>query len=260
MLGRMPPPVDSPLSGEPGPSPPVRGRSPLRARGALPTAGAPPPRRAAPDRTRRARRQARAKAAFVGPIDAVVRDLRAADPAARAAALRALARRTADPRRELAIASGDPAGLVRRTAAELLARDTTDSGRRLLVALLFDADSLVVEEAAASLGERRELEAVGALSRIARFHDDPLCREAAVAALGAIGDPGGFPAVAAATEGPPALRRRALVALAGFDAPELAPEITAVLEQHLTDRDWQARQAAADLLTDRTGELAGQDD
>lgn len=198
--------------------------------------------------------------AFLGPTDPAQRDLRAADPRARAAALRAVARRTGAPRRELAAASGDPAALVRRTAAELLARDTTESGRRLLVALLSDPDPLVVEEAAAALGERREPDAIDALGRVARLHGDPLCREAAVAALGAIGHPEGFPTVVAATEGPPALRRRALVALAGFEAPELDEEISAVLARHLTDRDWQTRQAAADLLTDRTGELAGQDD
>jgi HEAT repeat protein len=40
------------------------------------------------------------------------------------------------------------------------------------------------------------------------------------------------------------LRRRAILALAPFDGPE----VTAALEKALLDRDWQVRQAAEDLL------------
>ena len=75
-------------------------------------------------------------------------------------------------------------------------------------------------------------------------HADPLCREAAVAALGAIGDPAGLPAVLAALEDKPAIRRRAAVALAAFDGPE----VEAALRRCLEDRDWQVRQVAEDLL------------
>ena len=41
---------------------------------------------------------------------------------------------------------------------------------------------------------------------------DPLAREAAVAALGAIGHPDGLPAILAATSDKPAIRRRAVLA------------------------------------------------
>ena len=75
-------------------------------------------------------------------------------------------------------------------------------------------------------------------------HPDPLCREAAVAALGAIGDPAGLPAVLAALEDKPAVRRRAAVALAAFDGPD----VEAALRRCLDDRDWQVRQVAEDLL------------
>ena len=56
---------------------------------------------------------------------------------------------------------------------------------------------------------------------VAGGHDDPLCREAAVAALGAIGDVRGLPAILAATSDKPAVRRRAVIALAPFDGPEV---------------------------------------
>jgi HEAT repeat protein len=69
-------------------------------------------------------------------------------------------------------------------------------------------------------------------------------REAAVAALGAIGDTAGLPAILAATRDKPAVRRRAVIALAPFDGPE----VEAALRTALGDRDWQVRQAAEDLL------------
>jgi HEAT repeat protein len=42
----------------------------------------------------------------------------------------------------------------------------------------------------------------------------------------------------------PAIRRRAVLALAPFDSPEVELALKAALE----DRDWQVRQAAEDLL------------
>jgi HEAT repeat protein len=71
-----------------------------------------------------------------------------------------------------------------------------------------------------------------------------LCREAAVAALGAIGDPVGLPAVLAALDDKPAIRRRAAVALAAFEGPD----VDDALRRCLDDRDWQVRQVAEDLL------------
>ncbi|HXN59491.1 MAG TPA: HEAT repeat domain-containing protein, partial [Acidimicrobiales bacterium] len=75
-------------------------------------------------------------------------------------------------------------------------------------------------------------------------HDDTRCREAAVAALGAIGDPAGLHAVLAALDDKPTVRRRATVALAGFDDPRVEPALRRAAE----DRDWQVRQAAEELL------------
>ena len=85
--------------------------------------------------------------------------------------------------------------------------------------------------------------AVPALEIVVRKHPDPLCREAAVAALGAIGAPEGLPAILEATSDKPAVRRRAVLALAPFSGPD----VDAALERALTDRDWQVRQAAEDL-------------
>jgi HEAT repeat protein len=65
-----------------------------------------------------------------------------------------------------------------------------------------------------------------------------------VAALGAIGDPAGLRAILVGCADKPAVRRRAVLALAPFEGPE----VDAALQRALTDRDWQVRQAAEDLL------------
>jgi len=102
-----------------------------------------------------------------------------------------------------------------------------------------------VEVAAWGSGERSPAEpgAVARLSELATGHEDALVREAAVAALGAIGDPAGLPAILAATTDKATVRRRAVIALAPFDGPE----VDAALAAALTDRDWQVRQSAEDL-------------
>jgi HEAT repeat protein len=64
-----------------------------------------------------------------------------------------------------------------------------------------------------------------------------------VAALGAIGDPDGLPAVLAACRDKPAVRRRAVLALAPFTGSDVDAAIAAARD----DRDWQVRQAAEDL-------------
>ena len=114
-----------------------------------------------------------------------------------------------------------------------------------LTRALADPDPLVVVGAAWFLGERRHRPAVPALAATAAKHGDTRCREAAVAALGAIGDPEGLPAVLAALGDKPTVRRRATVALAGFDDARVDPALRAAA----TDRDWQVRQAAEELLS-----------
>ncbi len=119
---------------------------------------------------------------------------------------------------------------------------------RAVSAALEDPDPLVVVGAAWYLGERRHRPAVEALAAVATTHADARCREASVAALGAIGDPLGLPAVLAALDDKPTVRRRATVALAGFDDPRVEP----ALSRAAADRDWQVRQAA-DELRDEDG-------
>ncbi len=144
---------------------------------------------------------------------------------------------------DVAAALADPDPDVRRRALEAAIPRQDVS----LVSHLDDPDPTVVEQAAWACGERQppEVDAVAALSTIATGHDDALCREAAVAALGAIGDPAGLAAILAATGDKATVRRRAIIALAPFDGPDVEGALRLALE----DRDWQVRQAAEDQLT-----------
>jgi HEAT repeat protein len=168
------------------------------------------------------------------------------DATVRATSLRAALRAGSLTRTDLAAAVADPDPVVRRRACEVAADPATPAGVRVsLVGLLTDDDPSVVEVAAWAAGELDppDAGAVTALVRLASGHADPLVREAAVAALGAIGDPEGLPAILAGCRDKPAVRRRAVLALAPFDGPEVDAALAAALE----DRDWQVRQAAADL-------------
>jgi HEAT repeat protein len=171
------------------------------------------------------------------------------DPRVRAAALGALVRAAPDDASAVWLrALADPAPAVRRRSAELApAVPGRGDVATALVGALDDPDVTVVEAAAWSLGELADLaraaNAVGALSNVARAHRDALAREAAVAALGALGDVDGLPAILDACGDKPAVRRRAVLALAPFDGRE----VDAAIDAALTDRDWQVRQAAEDL-------------
>jgi HEAT repeat protein len=173
------------------------------------------------------------------------------DPATRAAALGALARCGALSAGDIAAALGDDEPQVRRRAAEEAGR-LGDAGvvEGLLVALA-DPDEGVAEAAVHALGEldhpsdRRE-EAVLAVARLVTGHPEVTVRETAVAALGSLGDAAGLPAVLAATRDVATVRRRAVLALAAFDGPD----VEAALDRLAEDRDRQTRQSAEDLLHD----------
>jgi HEAT repeat protein len=169
--------------------------------------------------------------------------LSAPDPRVRVVALGALARLGRLEEADLAAAAADPDVTVRRRAAEEAGRSEVAVD---VLALLRDEDGLVVEAAAWACGERRPVPdgTIAALVELAAEHEDPLCREAAVAALGAIGDEAGLPAILAATRDKPAVRRRAVIALAPFEGVE----VDEALQRALEDRDRQVRQAAEDLL------------
>jgi HEAT repeat protein len=175
------------------------------------------------------------------------RGLHDPDPAARALALSALVRSGAATADDLRAALADAEPSVRRRAAQLLPRVGLPPERRPgLVALLPDPDDRVTEVAAFAAGELEDVDDATrtALEHLATAHTDPLCRESAVAALGAIGDAASLPAVLAATRDRASVRRRATLALAAFEGPE----VEEALERLTTDRDLQVRQAAEDLL------------
>ena len=167
-------------------------------------------------------------------------------PEVRATALGALARMGVAAGTDLAAAVADREPAVRRRACVVaggLPGVAVD-----LLPLLADPDHSVVEVAAWALGEREDAraEVVETLAATATGHPDTLCREAAVAALGAIGDRRGLPAILAATGDKATVRRRAVIALAPFSGAE----VDAALAKARSDRDWQVRQAAEDLLND----------
>jgi len=139
-------------------------------------------------------------------------------------------------------AMSDKDARVRSRIAEL----SVDLPGLDLAPLLDDHDPMVVEMAAWTCGEHETVadHIIEKLIQLCTEHEEPLVREAAVAALGAIGDDRGLKAILTACNDKPAVRRRAVLALAPFDGPEVKTALEAALE----DRDWQVRQAAEDLL------------
>lgn len=168
--------------------------------------------------------------------------LAASDPVARQFALGALDRMGALTDGDLQAALTDDEPAVRHRATLLAATRPHIA----LLPLLSDPHPTVVEVAAWAAGEHVQVpdDVLHELCRLATDSTEVLVREAAVAALGAIGDPRGLPAVLAGCADKPAVRRRAVLALAPFDGPEVDAALAAALE----DRDWQVRQAAEDLL------------
>jgi HEAT repeat protein len=189
-------------------------------------------------------------AGHAGGADVARRALTDPDPEVHAAAVGALARLGALDVADVARALSSGPVPVRRRATDAALSVRGRGSRSTLYALmeagLSDPDPLVVVGAAWFLGERRVAGAVGALAGTAHHHGDVRCREAAVAALGAIGDVAGLPAVIDALEDKATIRRRATVALAGFDDPRA----DVALRRAAEDRDWQVRQAADELIVD----------
>ena len=191
------------------------------------------------------RRRAAALAGHVGD-EATVRSLLPdSDASVRATSFAALARLDALDDATLLRGLADAEPLVRRRCATLAASSRHETVNTQLRALLADDDYLVAESAAWALGEwgGDAANAVDELAAMTLTHDEPLCREAAVAALGAIGDARGLDAILRAVSDKPAVRRRAVLALAPFDGPA----VDAAIDTALKDRDWQVRQAAEDL-------------
>lgn len=188
------------------------------------------------------RRQRAALAGHRGDLD-TIREL-VADPEwrVRASALRALHRSSSITQGDLTRSLSDPRPEVRIVAVELAATTAAPS----LIPSLQDDDARVVEVACWASGERipPEPEVVSRLIEIAGSHADALCRESAIAALGAIGDDRALPAVMAGLDDKPAVRRRSVVALAAFDGAE----VDVALARARNDHDRQVRDAVEELL------------
>ena len=187
------------------------------------------------------RRRAAALAGFHGAADTAEAARTDPDPKVRIAALRSLARLGTVNEHRLSQALDDPEPAVRIAALEIAVGHTSLALERLLE----DHDPMVVESAAWALGERQAADdaTIGSLSQVARHHQDPLARESAVAALGAIGDERGLPAILAATHDKVAVRRRAVIALAPFEGAE----VTRAYDRARRDRDRQVRDAVDEM-------------
>jgi HEAT repeat protein len=191
-----------------------------------------------------ARRRAAALAGHAGDEATARGALVDPEPSVRATAVGALERLGVLTPEDLAAALDDPSPAVRRRACEAVALLPGDAPPSLLPALA-DDDPTVAEVAAWASGERQPAEpgAVTALVTLVIDHPDALVREAAVAALGAVGDEAGLPAILQALDDKATVRRRAVIALAPFEGDA----VDAALAKAREDRDWQVRQAAEDL-------------
>ncbi len=189
-----------------------------------------------------ARREA-ALAGHRGDVAAARRALDDAEPDVRATALRALVRMGQATPDVVRGAAGDDEPTVRVAACEATLCLSGADAIALLGSLLDEDVASVVEAAAFAAGELGPTAAT-LLPRITTLvhHDDTIVRETAVAALGAIGDPAALPTILAATNDRATVRRRAIIALAPFEGPDVEAALTAALD----DRDWQVRQAAED--------------
>ena len=145
-------------------------------------------------------------------------------------------------------ALGDPDAAVRREAAEATGRHPAAAAslrERLQSTLDADDDAHCREAAAFALGESGSGAAADALVDALETEQTPLVREAIAGALGALGRPDTVGVVVSLTRGEkPAVRRRAVVALAAFDTPAA----DAAIEAAAHDRDRYVREAAEWLL------------
>lgn len=166
------------------------------------------------------------------------------DHKVRASALRALKRMNALTADDISTGITDGSPEVRRTAVEFATTFPVPVHH-----LLDDPDVFVAEMTAWTLGEREHPtdDEIAALISAAGSHDEAVVREASAAALGSLGDERGLPAILAACNDKPAVRRRAVLALAPFSGDD----VDAALRAALDDKDWQVRQNAEILLSPR---------
>lgn len=185
------------------------------------------------------------EAGFKGDEATARAHLNHVDPLIRASSLRALARIGTLTDGDLIALVSDPDAEVRRTVAELSVDHPTVPVHHLIA----DDDLFVAEMAAWSIGERPVVtdEELTCLIDNTTSHEQAIVREACAAALGSLGDERALPAILAACRDKPAVRRRAILALAPFEGVE----VQRMLEEASQDKDWQVRQNAEILLHPR---------
>lgn len=185
------------------------------------------------------------EAGFNGDVTTALHALSSSDDSVRASAIRSLHRLEALTAGHIAAGVADVSAEVRRTALEFSA----PFDDVVIHPLINDDDVFVAEMAAWSIGERNPAsdDEVNALIANTTSHSEAVVREACAAALGSLGDERGLPAILAACEDKPAVRRRAVLALAPFEGEE----VDAALAKALEDRDWQVRQNAEILVHPR---------
>lgn len=183
-----------------------------------------------------------AVAGHTGDVIAARSALADSDPVARELGLGASLRLEVLTDDDVRTAMEDAAPSVRRRAAMIAGQRPAISLRPLLD----DPVATVVEAAAWACGEQESVDddVLGKLIDLGVASEDALVREACVAALGAIGDERGLATILHGCTDKPAVRRRAVLALAPFDGDAVDAALTAAL----TDRDWQVRQAAEDVV------------
>ncbi len=168
------------------------------------------------------------------------------DPTTRRVALGALERLKELTAAELRVALDDSNVSVRRRALEISAQRPDVE----IASYLHDSDASVADMAAFSLGEREEIDAVEGLREMASGHSDELCRETAVAALGALATTTGADrptiliCLLEAMNDRAQVRRRAVLGLFQFEESEARQAV----ESALSDKDRQVRAVASELL------------
>lgn len=179
-------------------------------------------------------------AAYQNNVDAALVGLSDEDARVRASSLSTLNKLGKLDEEMLSEMLADLSSKVRRKSCEISAQYPGVS----LTSVLADADPYVVEMALWAEGEREQPTDIEIISEIASNHPESFVREAAVAALGAIGDERSLDAILHAMSDRPNVRRRAVVAMASYDNQR----VTDALREACKDRDWQVRQIAEDLL------------
>ena len=165
--------------------------------------------------------------------------------------------------RAAAAALGDPAAIVRATAARAVLSLPPGEAAALILPLLRDRDEFVRREAAYALGLARSPVAVQPLSAAVQTDREAAVRGAAAVALGQIGDAGAVPALAGAltrrlqgsgffkrilrrkVEEDEFVRRAAAVALGQLGSREAVPVLVEALSDERAPNDVRREAARA---------------